>query len=375
MTTSKKKQRYLAYGSVLGISLIIILLLNLLPQRAESGEFTIEETIRDVHVRSFTPGPFETEIRITGRVRSVNRIELFSEVQGVLLSGDQPFRTGNRFRQGQVIVKLDDSEIALELAAMHSRFQSAVTALLPVIRLDFPSRFETWANFAESIQPGEPLPELPEITDRTERFFISGNDIFGQFFAIRAMETRVGKFIIKAPFNGELRMADTFPGTLVTPGVRLGEFFGDTYELETFVSLRELNYLEVGSRVELHSMANSNPLSGRVSRISRSIDPATQAFPVFVEVSSPILRDGLYLEGRITGRTLQDVAQIPRHLLTRENTVMVIENGIAVHREVEPVFFNSETVLVRGINASDQLIELRAGTTRLAGSRVRAIEN
>lgn len=374
MRKQKQRQRFAAYGTAAGILVITFILLALLPDRPEAGDIPPQDTVHEVPVLQFVPGDFPTEIRITGRVRSVQRIELFSEVQGVLQSGARPFRTGNRFRAGEVLLSLDDTEARLELSAQQSRFQSALAALLPAVRLDFPDRFETWAAYTEAITPGQSLPELPEISDRTERFFFAGNDIFGQFFAIRAAEQRLSKFTLTAPFGGELRMADAFPGTLITPGTKLGEFFGDTYELETFVSLSELDFVETGSTVSLRSPAFPEPLEGRITRIGRSIDAATQAFPVFVEVRSPALREGLYLEGRIAGRVLSEVAEIPRHLLTRTNTVMVIEESVATHRSVEPVFFNTETVLVRGLSADDQVIELRAGTTRLAGARVQAAD-
>lgn len=370
MSSQKKRQRIAAYLSAVGIILVIIVLVLLLPSRNQAEDLITEAPERQVHVRMFETGNFPTEIPITGRVRAVDRVDLFSEVQGVFVSGDRPFRTGNRFQQGEVLARLDNTEAKLELSAMQSRFQSALAGLLPTIRLDFNQRFETWASYTDAITPGTTLPPFPEITDRTERFFFSGNDIFGQYFAIRAMERRLEKFTIKAPFAGELRMADAFPGTLISPGVKLGEFFGDTYELETFVSISEIEFVQTGAQVRLESPSLQEALTGRIQRVGRSVDPATQAFPVFIEVRSPQLREGLYVEGRITGRIMEDVVEIPRHLLTRDNTVMVIEDGIATHRQVEPKFFNTETVLVRGISESDQVIELRAGTTRLAGARV-----
>ncbi len=374
MSTSKKRQRYTAYAATAAILVITVLLMLLLPGEPEAGETIQENPDRLVNVKTFETGSYPTEIRITGRVTSVDRIELFSEVQGVLVSGDRPFRTGNRFRKGDVLVRLDDTEAAFELASSRSRFQSALSAMLPEIRLDFSDRFEVWASYVDDINPIEPLPEFPEITDRTEQFFFSANDIFGQYFSIRSAESRLEKFTIKAPFNGELRMADAFPGTLISPGVKLGEFFGDTHELESFVSVSDLEFIEPGSPVKLQSPAINEELTGRITRIGRSVDPGTQAFPVFVEIQSSLLRDGLYLEGRITGKTLEDVSEIPRNLLTRDNTVMVIEDDVATHRNVEPVYFNRETVLVRGLSAEDQVIELRAGTTRLAGTRVTPAE-
>lgn len=377
MSTNKRssKERYIAFGAAGSIILLTFLILFLLPD-SPSAEDAPDSTApeRVVTVRNFAPGSITTDISITGRIKAVERIEVFSEVQGVLITGTKPFRTGNRFERGDVLVQLDGTEKELDLFAQRSRFQSAIAGLLPTIRTDFPDNFDAWAAYVADFNSEQALADLPEIKNRQERFFIAANDIISQFYTIRAAENRVGKFTIRAPFSGELREADAFPGTLIQANTRLGEFIGDVFELETFISLSELDFISVGDVVSLHSAITGLEVEGTISRIGSSVNAQTQAFPVYVQLESPKLKDGLYFEGSISGRTLDDVVEIPRNLLTRENTVLIIEDGIATHREVEPRFFKRDTVLVSGINGDDDVIELRAGTTSLAGARVRKAE-
>ncbi|MFW6348494.1 MAG: efflux RND transporter periplasmic adaptor subunit, partial [Cyclonatronaceae bacterium] len=205
------------------------------------------------------------------------------------------------------------------------------------------------------------------------QFFISANDIAGEFYAIKAQENRLSKYTLRAPFTGELRGADRHPGSLIQPGSMLGEFVGDVYELESYISLSEKDFISTGDAVELRSSVSDEPLEGRITRIGRSVDPGTQAFPVYVEVSSPMLRSGIYLEGSIAGQTLENVVRIPRNLLTRENTVMIAEDGVATHKEVEPVFYFNGDVAVRGLESGDQLIRLRTGESALAGTKVNPV--
>jgi multidrug efflux pump subunit AcrA (membrane-fusion protein) len=105
-------------------------------------------------------------------------------------------------------------------------------------------------------------------------------------------------------------------------------------------------------------------------RIGSGVDSNTQSLPVFVGLSGGSMRDGIYLEGIISGRTLENAVEIPRNLLTREHTILVVENGRATHKRVEPLLFKKESVIVSGLSADDRVIELRAGANRLAGMRV-----
>ena len=110
--------------------------------------------------------------------------------------------------------------------------------------------------------------------------------------------------------------------------------------------------------------------SGSIVRIGSGIDENTQSLPLYAELNGSSMRDGLYLEGTIRGQTLENSVEIPRNLLTRNNTILVVEDGQATHKRVEPLLFKKESVIVSGLTADDRVIELRAGVNRLAGSRV-----
>lgn len=374
MSKRNKKQLFAALGTSAAIIILTVIISLSLTQTPVAEQVPDEEeTAREVTVMPAEPQNMVTDIQITGRVTPVERIDVATEVQGVFRSGARPFRTGNRFQQGEVLVQLDDTDVALELNASRSRFASALSALLPAIRQDYPQAYEAWAGYVEAFDPEMPVSDLPEIEQRQLQFFISANDIMSRFYAIRAQENRLSKYTLRAPFTGELRNADQFPGGLVQPGSMLGEFVGDVYELESYISLSEKDFVAVGDMVELRSSVQDSPLEGRITRIGRSVDPGTQAFPIYVEVSSPVLRSGIYLEGSIAGRTLENVVRIPRNLLTRENTVMIAEDGVATHKQVRPVFYFNGDVAVEGLESGDQLISLRTGAGALAGTKVNPV--
>lgn len=357
--------------AVLIVTLTTLLILFAFPDSrsiAENGP--AESTAQQVSVTVFEPDTIRSEINITGRMKALEQIDLFSEVQGVLTGGDRPFRTGVRFKKGEVLIRIDDTEAALALNAQRSRFLTALSGVLSTIKLDYPDDYGMWASWAEQFDPTKPIPDLPQISDHQLRLFLTSRGIMEQYYSIQSAEYRLTKYELKAPFDGELEGSDLTPGNLVQPGVKLGTFTGDAMELESFISKEDLDYISPGDTADLTSSALGKTIEGTVGRIGSSVDIETQAFPVYVSVSDPMLKSGLYLEGTIQGREYSGVTEIPRSLLSRSNTVLIAKNGVATHKEVIPVQFQQRSVIVSGITAADSVINIRAGFDALAGSEV-----
>lgn len=357
--------------AVLIVTLTTLLILFAFPDSrsiAENGP--AESTAQQVSVTVFEPDTIRSEINITGRMKALEQIDLFSEVQGVLTGGDRPFRTGVRFKKGEVLIRIDDTEAALALNAQRSRFLTALSGVLSTIKLDYPDDYGMWASWAEQFDPTKPIPDLPQISDHQLRLFLTSRGIMEQYYSIQSAEYRLTKYELKAPFDGELEGSDLTPGNLVQPGVKLGTFTGDAMELESFISKEDLDYISPGDTADLTSSALGKTIEGTVGRIGSSVDIETQAFPVYVSVSDPMLKPGLYLEGTIQGREYSGVTEIPRSLLSRSNTVLIAKNGVATHKEVIPVQFQQRSVIVSGITAADSVINIRAGFDALAGSEV-----
>ena len=371
---ANKKQtgkRMAVLFAILIVTTTLLLILFAFPDSPTLAENT-PDTDRDleVSVSVFEPAVIQSEIAITGRVKALQQIQLLSEVQGVLTGGDRAFRTGVRFREGEVLIRIDDTEASLALNAQRSRFLTTLSGVLSTIKLDYPDAYSAWAEWAEQFDPTQPLPELPEIRNRQLRLFLTASGIMEQYYSIESAEFRLSKYKLRAPFNGELENADLTPGNLVQPGVRLGTFTGDNMELETFISRKDLEYISIGDPVQLSSRALPETIEGTIGRIGSSVDSETQAFPVYISLSDPMLTPGIYLEGSISGQVFTNASEIPRSLLSRSNTVLIAKNGVATHKEVTPILFQRESVIVSGITEADSLINIRAGFDALAGSEV-----
>ena len=372
MNSHQKRDKLIAWSSIAAVTVITIIIVGFIFPGAGEGTVGngVEEPDRMVSVIQFEPGAIVSEIEITGRVTAADRIELFSEVQGRFDNGSKPFRTGISFNEGDTLARIDDTEEKLALISQRSRFLTALSGVLSTLKLDYPDLYEPWAQYTEAFDPESPVEELPEVENRQARLFLTSRGIYEQIYSIQSAEARLNKFTIVAPFSGELQEADLDPGSLVQPGVRLGEFTGRLFELESYVSLQDLPFIEIGDPVALNSTVLNQSWSGSIVRIGSSVDNNTQSVPVFVELNSDTVKDGMYLEGSISGRTLENAVEIPRNMLTRGNTILVVEDSLATHKRVEPLLFKKESVIVSGLSADDRVIELRAGANRLAGMKV-----
>src|SRR6056297_271910 len=372
MAAHQKRDKIIAGSSVAVAIIITVLLIGFIFPGVDDGTIGqgVEEPDRMVSVIQFEPGNINSVIEITGRVLATDRVELFSEVQGQFSSGTHPFSTGIRFSRGDTLARIDDTEQRLALISQRSRFLTSLSGVLSTLKLDYPNLYESWARYTDQFDPERSVQQMPEVNNRQARLFLTSRGIYEQYYSIRSAEARLDKFTIVAPFNGELQEADLDPGALVQPGVRLGEFTGTRYELESFISLRDLPFINVGDDVQMSSATLGQTWSGSILRIGSGIDENTQSLPLYAELNGSSMRDGLYLEGTIRGQTLENSVEIPRNLLTRNNTILVVEDGQATHKRVEPLLFKKESVIVSGLTADDRVIELRAGVNRLAGSRV-----
>jgi RND family efflux transporter MFP subunit len=85
----------------------------------------------------------------------------------------------------------------------------------------------------------------------------------------------------------------------------------DVLELAASVPARRANEVRVGQVV--HFTADGRQFDGRVARVSPTIDPATRAVTVYVQIPNPAgqLKGGTFAAGRIVNRTIPGALVVP----------------------------------------------------------------
>ena len=236
-------------------------------------------------------------VTTSGELSAKNKIELFSEVQGIFKISNKDFKAGTHYRKNEVILRINSDEHYAVLQSLKSNFYNSVTSIMPDIRLDYPEEFEKWEQYLLSIDLNKSIPKLPETKTNQEKFFISGKNIFSNYYNVKNQEVRLSKYRIIAPFSGTLTEAFVTPGTLVRQGQKLGEFINpDVFELNVSVKSEYSDLLQIGKSVNLRNIEKTKTWTGKVVRLNSKVDQKTQTINVYIQVKGLGLKEGMYME-------------------------------------------------------------------------------
>lgn len=296
-------------------------------------------------------------IKTSGTLKAKYKIDIFAEVQGILLKGTKDFKAGTYFRKGETILRLNSDEHQANLRSLKSSFYSSFTAMMPDLQLDYPDAYKKWKAYLSDFDMQKSLQKLPEMSSDKEKYFITGRKILSTYFSVKNAEVRLSKYRIVAPYSGVLSEAMVNPGTLIRPGQRLGEFINTSiYELEVNVNTLYDDILQIGKKVELHNLDHSKTWIGVVSRINPKVDATSQTIKVYIELKDKSLREGMYLEANLPGKSIENAYEVARNLLVDDSNLFAVKDTILNLVKVEPMFFNEKTVVVKGLKEGQKII-------------------
>ena len=124
-----KKNRILFTFISLMIIVVILIVNNRInnKSRVESNFDNKEEVINCFNIKLTDTQPL---IDISGRVKSTQKINIISEVNGVS-NASSIFEVGEFFKKGQVLISIDDSDLLLNLKSVKSQFLALLLNIYP----------------------------------------------------------------------------------------------------------------------------------------------------------------------------------------------------------------------------------------------------
>jgi membrane fusion protein, multidrug efflux system len=342
----------LIIGSVIGAKKII--------ESKKVYEGAEQKNIPIAFFKKVTNKNIPISITEQGRLLAKKRINLYAEVQGIMKSTQKDFKAGSPYKKGEVMIKITNDAFIANLLAQKSILQNLITSVLPDMRMDYPDAYQRWADYIKDFNINEDLALLPETSSEKEKFFITGKNIYTTYYNTKNIEITLGKYDIKAPFNGILTTAFVDPGTLIRPGQLLGEYIEPNhYEMQVDVSKNIISTLEIGEKVSVYTPANSDKIyQGQISRINGKIDQSTQTVQVFIDVNSADLKEGMYLEAEIPIQESQNAYEVNRMLLVNQNNLFVVTDSTLVLKAVTIIHKNEKTVIVSGLEDGTLLVDL-----------------
>lgn len=355
-------------AGVLVLALAIFLSSRLGPDEQEEAPPPPEKVY--VEVRRVQPDTIQSYVTLTGRLLPEDRIEIFAEVGGIFNDEGTPFKTGYTYSRGEVLVRIDAEEAEQRLISSKSAFINVLAQVVPDLKIDFPEIFPNWRDYLLHFDVNAPLQPLPPVQTEQQKLFLTGRNVYSQYYALKEQEAQLRNYIIRAPFNGTLTDALINDGTLVRVGQKLGEFIKTgRYELEAAISPEELQYIAEGDAVQLQVPNATATYTGQVSRINASLDSETQTVSVYIRVSNPELKAGMYLEGRIRGRRFTNAVRLPRDVLVNDQSIYLVQDSTAVLQPAQVLKFTADEVILGDLPANALVIETNE-TAAFEGTRI-----
>jgi HlyD family secretion protein len=327
------------------------------------------ERIPTVEAVASLYGSLPLEERLTGSVRARNQIEIFPEISAPVT--EVLVNEGDRVREGQVLVRLRDTEIRERLNQAMSGLQIAVAQVRQAESnvMQAESNLRRVRSLADRDFGTAAELERVEVELESARaslqLAIAQRDQASSVVSER--RTALENTEIRAPISGVVGQRNAEIGQQVGPGTRLFEI-GDTDLMQIRVMLTEqmLGYIRNDQKVLITTPSLPDTmLSASVSRISPFLNPVSHTTHAEIDVPNRngLLKPGMFvtvdiLYGESETATLIPNSAIYRH--PRDGTVGVyVAGSIGTELDFEdddrpevfgptPIQFRQVDVVARG---------------------------
>jgi RND family efflux transporter MFP subunit len=319
--------------------------------------------VRSVKVTRVPLSQVDTFYETSGTVKAANTSMIASRVMGTVLS--VKVREGERVRTGQVLMVLDDRDMAQKVngaEAGHKDAQGALDAAgqkRSLADITYQRYGRLYSEKVISRQEMDQLETGKRIADiEYER---AQEGVKRTKAALDEAQVYHGFTRITAPLSGVVTEKKVEEGTLATPGMPL-LVVEDTSRLrvDAFVDERLSGKLASGTPVSVMFDAIKTQVTGKIAEIVPAIDPATRTYLIKIPVQGPALRSGLYgrvliPEGKKEAVLIPPGAIVQKGQLT--GVYAVDDKGVIAYRLIrtgKP--YDGQVEVLSGIKAGDSII-------------------
>lgn len=332
------------------------------------------------------PSAHSLMVTTQGTAEPAVATRLSSEVMGRVLSIAESYRPGGFFKQGDVLLRVDNTQYRLAVARAESQLAAARQRLAE--------------ERGRALQAQREWRDLG--SESANALFLRKPQIESAQAAVQAGEIEVAKAQqdlekteIKAPFDGRVRSKLVDLGQYIGVGVPVAEVYA-THEIRIQLPLTDKQL----AMLDLKLLESSNPgvekvsvsaevagktwqWEGRLIGTSADVDIQSRVHFVIVAVDDPFgferasdnppLTPGLFISAALRGKPMEGVTRLPRNSIHTDGTIRWVDDqDVLRERNVELLQSDGRQAWVRGLDSGTQVvIQMPAGV--LAGTRVRTV--
>ncbi len=315
--------------------------------------------IINVETATISLAPFSEVIRLTGTVAATRDVVVSAEESGRIIA--VYLDKGRRVRTGAAIAKIADDGLAAQVAQAMAMSNLAE---------------ETWNRRKRLFEEDQVGSELAYLEAKYSAEQAAA--------AVAALEDRVAKTVVRAPFSGVLEDRMIEIGSMVSPGTPVARVMDlDPVEIQAGIPERYALDVKAGASVSVtFDVLEGEVFEGTISFVGSAVDPQSRTFPVEFDIpnAEEKIKPEMVANVRLVRRQRAEAIVVPQEALVRVEdgyVVFVVEgtgdDAMARVRTIERGPSQSNEVVVEsGLSSGDRLVVV--GQHQIEdGDRVRVI--
>ncbi|MFY9314598.1 MAG: efflux RND transporter periplasmic adaptor subunit [Burkholderiales bacterium] len=307
------------------------------------------------------PGALERALPLTGSLTPFTEATVKAKVAGELVA--VPVREGESVKQGQVLARVDLTEVQAKVAAREADMQAAKAQLI-------------WAEKNRGQQKA--LLEKGFISQSAFDNVQSSHDVAAA--KLRAAEAdlvvarkSLGDAVLIAPFSGTVSQRHAQPGERVALDAKVVSVVDlSRLELEAPVPPAAIGAVSVGQSLSFRVEGfGERAFAGRIERINPAATAGSRSISVYAVIDNRegLLRGGMFAQGSLTLARVEQALAVPVTAVREEigqPFVYAIENGLVKRKNVKLGAPDSagRVQVLEGLAAGDRIVRVNLGSLR-----------
>ena len=350
------KKYLISIGAGILILLITYFISETILNLKKDNTSDVSEISKLVSVIEVKNSSNSAKLSVDGRLKSKDKIDIYSEVQGIVKFNKNIFEEGEVFKKNDLILSVKSNEFLSSVKQARSEFQKLIASILPDIKIDFNENFDDWERYFKEFNIHEKVPKLPNSKSEKEKFYLVGKGIQSMYYKVLNLEEKLKKFNIYAPFNGTLSKTYISEGTLINPGMILGSYISTSnFELVTNIPAKYSDF--ISKNLKITFTIKNKTYKGVVKRVNKNIDELSQTVSIYIEFVNKDLKDGMYVSTKIPLNINSEGFSVSRSILINDSFIYVAEdNNVVGIRNVKPIYYDDDSVIVSGLDNGTKII-------------------
>lgn len=338
-----------------------------------------------VDVQTITRKPFTITVTSYGIVKPRTKSVLLPQVSGQIVSISDSFRPGGFFEQGDILLTLDDRDLAAEVKVSQANLFTAQQSLIEE-KARAQLAKEDWARLGNGEQ-------VPNLVSREPQLLAAQAKLSSAEANLARSQLALERTKIVAPYSGRILTQEVDVGQVISPNTRLAEMYAVDYvEVRLPIKNKDLQYMQLpentrGNNIVDNNLPNVNIFSdlttrrswqGNIVRTEGALDENSQQLYVVAQINDPYgtpskgiaLKMGQYVSAEIEGNTINDALIIPNKAIYQGSYVYIVDNGVLHRKKITIAWQNENVALIdSGLEQGQKLVLTPLGQVT-SGTRV-----